>query len=63
MKKFVEKTQHYVQQVHVARWEDEHFRIGRDTFIIGTVLSVVDFAENYTLQLQNEIQIKYYHSE
>jgi hypothetical protein len=24
---------------------------------------VVDFAENYTLQLQNEIQSQYYHSE
>jgi hypothetical protein len=47
----------------VARWQDEHFRICRDTFHVGIVLSVVDFAENYTLQPQNEIQSQYYHSE
>ena len=34
----------------------------RDTFPHGTILSVVDFAENYTLQPQNEIQSQYYHS-
>jgi hypothetical protein len=27
------------------------------------VLSVANFAENYTLQPKNEIQIQYYHSE
>ena len=34
----------------------------RDTFPRGTILSVVDFAENYTLQPRNEIQSQYYHS-
>jgi hypothetical protein len=27
------------------------------------MLSVVDFVENYTLQMKNEIQIQYYHLE
>jgi hypothetical protein len=63
MKDFVEKTRHYVQHVHVAQWKDDHFRICRDTFPIGIVLSVVDFAEKYTLQPKNEIQSQYYHSE
>ena len=40
----------------MARWQDEKFRICRDTFPLGTILSVVEFAENYTLQPQNEIQ-------
>ena len=35
----------------------------RDTFPIGTILSVVNFAENYTLQPHNEIQSQYYHSD
>jgi hypothetical protein len=48
--------------VHVARWKDENFRICKDTFPVGTVLLVVDFAENYTLQLKNEIQSLYYHT-
>jgi hypothetical protein len=47
----------------VPQWQDEHFRIRRDIVPIGTVLSVVDFTEKYTLQPQNEIQIQHYHSE
>ena len=35
----------------------------QDTFPCGTIVSVVDFAKNYTLQPQNEIQSQYYHSE
>ena len=62
VKEFIEKTRQYVQHVHLARWQDEKFRICRDTIPIGTILSVVDFAKNYTLQSQNEIQSQYYHS-
>ena len=58
-----EKTQQYVNHVHVARWKDEQFRACRDKFPIGFILTVVDFVENYTLQPQNEIQIQYYHSD
>ena len=47
----------------MARWQDEQFTACRDTFPIGTILSVVDFVEKYTLQPQNEIQSQYYHSE
>jgi dTDP-D-glucose 4,6-dehydratase len=61
MKDFIEKTQQYVQHVHLARGKDEHFRICRDTFPIGTVLSVVYFVETYTIQPKNEIQSQYYH--
>ena len=47
----------------MALWQDEQFKICWDTFPLRTILSVVDFAENYTLQPQNEIQSQYYHSE
>ena len=63
MEEFFEKTQQYVKHVHVVRWKDEQFRTCRDTFPIGTILSVFDFVENYTLQPQNEIQSQYYHSD
>jgi hypothetical protein len=63
MKEFIERTQHYVPHVHVARWQDTHFRICRDTFLVHTMLSVIDFAKKYMIQLQNEIQIQYYHLE
>ena len=62
MEEFFEKTQQYVKHVHVAHWKDEQFRACRHRFPIGTILSVVDFAENYTLQPRNEIQSQYYHS-
>ena len=45
----------------MAGWQDEQFKACRDTFPIGTVLSVVNFAENYTLEPHNEIQSQYYH--
>ena len=45
--------QQYIQHVDMARWKDEKFRICRDTFPLKTILSVVDFVENYTLQPQN----------
>ena len=57
------KIQQYIQHVDMARWQDEQLRICRDTLPLRTILSMVDSAENYTLQPQNEIQIQYYHSE
>ena len=48
MEELFEKTQQYVKHVHDTRWQDEQFRACRDTFPIGTILSVADFAENYT---------------
>ena len=43
--------------------KDEKFRTCWDTFPLETILSVVEFEKNYTLQPQNEIQSQYYHSE
>ena len=50
MEEVFEKTQQYAKHVHVAHWKDEQVRTCRDTFPIGTILLVVDFVENYTLQ-------------
>ena len=63
IKEFIEKTCQYVQHVHLEQWQDEKFRICRDTFLRGTTFSFVYFAEIYTMQPQNEIQSQYYHSE
>ena len=57
------KIQQYIQHVDMARWQDEKFRICWNTFCHGTILSVIEFVENYTLQPQNEIQSQYYHLE
>ena len=60
---FCGKIQWYIQHVDIARWQDEKFRKCWDTFPLETILSMGDFADNYTLQPQNEIQSQYYHSE
>ena len=60
---FCGKIQQYIQHVDMRRWQDEQFKICRNTFPLRTILSVVDFEENYSLQPQNERQSQYYHSE
>ena len=53
----------YVKYSQHARWLDNEFHQCRNTFTYGTILSVVDFAENYTLAPQEEIQYQYYNSQ
>ena len=63
MKMFQEKLVYeYIMHTHRARWLDEKFKLCKDTFSLGTIVSIIDFAENYTLQPQNEVQSMYYHS-
>ena len=52
----------YVKHSQYARWIDGKNFICKTTFVIGTILSVVDFTENYTLAPQDEIQPHYYNS-
>ena len=53
----------YIAHAHGAKWQDRQFRACLASFPIGVVVSVVDFAENYTFAPQNEIQSEYYFSE
>ena len=41
--------------------QDLQFKHSHKIFPAGTILSVVDFAENYTFAAQKEIQSEYYH--
>ena len=52
----------YARYSHRFQWLDQQFRMCKETFPIGTIILVVDFAENYTLQPQNETQSQYYNS-
>lgn len=50
MKIFCEKTIYeYVRHTHRAQWLDLEFKLCKDTFPLDTIISVVDFGENYTL--------------
>jgi hypothetical protein len=63
LKKFEEEIYKYTKHSHRARWQDLQFKQSREVFPPGTILSVVDFAENYTFAAQKEIQSEYYHSD
>ena len=52
----------YARHSHRSQWLDQQFRVCKETFPIGNIILVVDFAENYTLQPQNETQSPYYNS-
>ena len=43
--------------------KDLQFKKSCEFFPPGTILSVIDFAENYTFVPQKEIQSEYYHSD
>ena len=63
MKLFQEKIVYdYIGHTHRDRWLDKQFKLCNDTFSLGTIMSVFDFAENYTLEPQNEVQPMYYNS-
>ena len=47
--------QYYNQHSHMAQWQDNQFKLSRDTFPLETILSVVDFGKIYTLQWQNDL--------
>ena len=44
----------YARHSQRSHWLNQQFRMCKETFPIGTIISVVDFSKNYTLQPQNE---------
>ena len=44
----------YARHNHKSQWLNQQFTMCKETFPIGTIISFVDFIENYTLQPQNE---------
>ena len=64
MKIFHEKIIYeYARHIHRARWLYLQFKLCKDTFPLDTIVLVVDFAKNYTLKPQNEVQENYYTSQ
>ena len=45
----------------MSRWQYLEFKHSCEVFEPDTILSVVEFAENYTFSPQKEIQSEYYH--
>ncbi|KAL3688361.1 hypothetical protein R1sor_014670 [Riccia sorocarpa] len=56
------KLAHFVKHDFIQKWQAKQYRQCIKTFPIGTVVSVIDYAENYTFLPRNEIQSKYWTS-
>jgi hypothetical protein len=63
LKKFEEEIYKYTKNSHRARWKYLQFKQSYEVFPPGTILFVVDFAENYTFVAQKGIHGEYYHSD
>jgi hypothetical protein len=54
--------QKFIRHNFVANWQDKQARLALEFLPARTIISHVDFAENHSFQVQNEIQSAYYHS-
>lgn len=56
------KFRKFIVHNYFARFQDEQYHICLETFPQDSILSAIDFAENYTLQEYNEVQEMHWHS-
>jgi hypothetical protein len=56
------KLKTFVRHNFVAKWEDEQFRTCLASFSDDTMVSVIDYVENYSFEVQNEVQSMHWHS-
>jgi hypothetical protein len=57
------KLESFILHNYVASWQDFQFKELFDSVAQQTLISCVDFSENYTLKVQNEIQSMHWHNE
>ena len=61
LRKFETKIYNYTKHLHRDQWRDLEFKKFGEIFSPRTILSIVDFAKNYTFVAKNEIKCEYYH--
>ena len=54
LEKFESEIYKYTKHSHRARWEDFQFKHSHEIFLARRILSVDDFAENYTFATQRD---------
>jgi hypothetical protein len=57
------KLQAFVLHNYVASWQDFQFRELFSSVPLGTLISCIDFSENYILKVQNEIQSMHWYND
>ena len=53
---FADHLKHFIMHNFIFRWQAQQFKECMLTFPNDVVVSVIDFAENYSFKMQNEIQ-------
>lgn len=61
--KIEQKIPSFIQHTFRAKWQDCMFCQLLESFPPGTVVTIIDFAENYTFEGQDEIQSMHWHSD
>jgi hypothetical protein len=56
------KLQSFIKHNYVAHWQDNQFKELMYFIPNGTVISCIDFSENYSLKVQNEIQSMHWYN-
>lgn len=54
------KLPQFVRHNFIARWQDDHCKRSMQCMGEGMILSHIDYAENYTFEIQNQIQSMYW---
>jgi hypothetical protein len=49
------KLETFVMHNFVIQWQDKHFKMCIKSFPISNMVLVVDFAKNYSFEVQNKI--------
>lgn len=60
---FTPSVQHFIRHNFIAKWQTQQAKLLQGCLQRGSLLTHIDFAENYTFEVQNEIQSMYYHSD
>ena len=55
-----QKLRRFIVHNYIAKWQGEQFKVSIDTFSPDSILSAVDFAENYTFQPYQELQLMHW---
>ena len=56
------KIEFFVKHNFVATWQDSQFKQCLSTFDNDTIVSVIDFAKDYSFEIQNEVQSMHWHT-
>jgi hypothetical protein len=63
MGKLLNWIYNYIKHSQKSRWKASQFKQSHQLFKPRTILSTVEFVENYTFSPHGEIQRRYYHSD